>query len=200
MQPRVSTEGAKITPEDIVKKRCGEFLELLPEDIDERKAHPETFKILDTGAMVSLGVFAKQECARFNKLLNLVRRNLGDLIKAIDGTLVMSQVLEEMFNSFINNKVPVAWLDISVGYPSLKPLASWVSDLVDRLKFISSWVYNGPPNSYWLSSFFFPQGFMTAAMQSYARETMKPIDTLSFRTHVLDIMEDEVESPQEVGV
>lgn len=156
MQPRVSSEGAKITPEDIVKKRCGEFLEILPEDIDERKAHPETFKILDTGAMISLGVFVKQECARFNKLLRLVRRNLSDLISAIEGTVVMSQVLEDMFNSFINNKTPVAWLDISVGYPSLKPLASWVNDLVDRLKFIASWVYEGPPNSYWLSSFFFP--------------------------------------------
>ena len=41
---------------------------------------------------------------------------------------------------------------------------------------------------------------MTASLQTYARATMKPIDTLSFRTHVLDVMADEVMEAQEVGV
>jgi len=112
----------------------------------------------------------------------------------------MTSLLEDMFNSFINNKVPESWLNITVGYPSLKPLASWVNDLVKRLEFMGSWLYDGPPKSYWLSAFFFPQGFMTAAMQTFARDTKKPIDTLSFRTHVLDVMAEEVTEAQEVGV
>jgi len=112
----------------------------------------------------------------------------------------MTSLLEDMFNSFINNKVPESWLNITVGYPSLKPLGSWVNDLVKRLEFMGSWLYDGPPKSYWLSAFFFPQGFMTAAMQTFARDTKKPIDTLSFRTHVLDVMAEEVTEAQEVGV
>ena len=41
---------------------------------------------------------------------------------------------------------------------------------------------------------------MTATMQTYARATGKPIDTLSFKTHVLEIMEDEVNETPETGV
>lgn len=66
----------------------------------------------------------------------------------------MSMDLERMFTNFLNNKVPLQWE--KVGYPSLKPLSSWVTDLVLRVDFISSWLYNGSPNSYWLPAFFFP--------------------------------------------
>ena len=83
-----------------------------------------------------------------------MKRTLVDLDKAIEGTVVMSMELEMMFNSFINNKVPVTWE--KVGYPSLKPLASWVNDLIQRIESISNWLYHGPPATYWLPSFFFP--------------------------------------------
>lgn len=69
-------------------------------------------------------------------------------------------------------------------YPSLKPLASWTADLIERVAFFRKWVDRGVMDSYWLSAFFFPQGFMTAAMQSYARKTMISIDSLMFRTEV----------------
>jgi dynein heavy chain len=43
----------------------------------------------------------------------------------------MSMELERMFNSFFNSKVPENWENVA--YPSLKPLASWVADLIERL-------------------------------------------------------------------
>ena len=66
----------------------------------------------------------------------------------------MSMELEMMFNNFLNNKVPQMWE--KVGYPSLKPLSSWVTDLILRVDFIGKWLYQGPPNTYWLPAFFFP--------------------------------------------
>lgn len=54
--------------------------------------------------------------------------------------------------------------------------------------------------SYWVSSFFFPQGFMTAAMQSYARKTMIPIDTLAFKAEVRKFTKDNIESVPGEGV
>jgi dynein heavy chain len=148
--------------------------------------------------MLSLGVFVGQEIDRFNKLLSVMKSSLVNLDKAIQGTVVMSMELEMMFNDFLNNKVPVMW--VKVGYPSLKPLSSWVPDLINRIEFVGSWLYNGPPNTYWLPSFFFPQGFMTATLQTYSRKTQTAIDTLSFKTSIQEIFEDGIKAPPADGV
>jgi len=85
----------------------------------------------------------------------------------------MSEELEKVYTSFLNNQVPQMWANAA--YPSLKPLASWVKDLVLRLHFIEvsqyripcilcvlattqHWIFNGVPKSFWISGFFFPQG------------------------------------------
>jgi dynein heavy chain len=69
--------------------------------------------------------------------------------------------LEQMFNKFLDSKVPDNW--VKVAYPCLKPLGSWFKDMQKRIDFMGHWLYQGPPNSYWAPAFFFPQGFMTAA-------------------------------------
>ena len=96
----------------------------------------------------------------------------------------MSPTIELVYHSFLDGLVPKLWADNS--YLSLKPLASWINDLILRVKFMSDWLYNGPQLSYWISAFFFPQGFNTAVLQTYARKTEEAIDKLTFRTNVLD--------------
>jgi len=112
--------------------------------------------------MISLGVFVGQEIERFNALLKVMRYTLDQLDRAIQGTVVMSADLEEMSAKFLLNKVPPQWENVA--YPSLKPLNSWVTDLIERVEFLANWLYNGSPESFWVPSFFFPQGFMTAAL------------------------------------
>eukprot|EP00983_Pelagomonas_calceolata_P081383 1155547-Pelagomonas_calceolata.AAC.1 len=51
--------------------------------------------------------------------------------------------------------VPDMWA--AKAYPSLKPLFSWVNDLLDRCRFIQTWVDHGTPCVYWIPGFFFPQ-------------------------------------------
>lgn len=200
MQPRVSGGKSAITPEQIVNNKVLDYMERLPEVMDWNDAHHETKKETKPGVMISLGVFVRQEMERFNKLLKEVKKNLKSLENAIKGTEVMSSKLENIFNSFMDNKVPESWMDNNIGFPSLKPLDSWIKDLVERITFIGSWVKNGPPHTYWLAAFFFPQGFMTATMQTYARATGKPIDTLGFQTNVLEFHSNEVTESPEIGV
>jgi len=165
--------------------------------MDKETAHPSTFAI-SGDAMNSLGVFVGQEIDRFNVLLKLMKTSLDLLDRAIDGTVVMSMDLELMMLKFLDNKVPASWE--GVGYPSLKPLSTWMPDLVKRIDFLSKWLYEGPPITFWVSSFYFPQGFMTASLQTFARKTATPIDALIFKTNVLTVFEDGVTEAPEDGV
>ncbi len=76
--------------------------------------------------------------------------------------MVMSEELERMYTSFLINALPGLWENAA--YPSLKPLGSWVKDLILRIEFINLWMLNGAPKSYWISGFFFPQGKLLNAM------------------------------------
>lgn len=67
--------------------------------------------------------------------------SLITLQKAIAGLVVMSEEMDRIYTSFLNNQVPTHWANSA--YPSLKPLASWVKDLVLRIGFIQVWIRQG---------------------------------------------------------
>eukprot|EP00965_Chrysotila_dentata_P050150 1661402-Pleurochrysis_carterae.AAC.2 len=119
-----------------------------------------------------------QELQRFNKLTSKVRSSLQELQKALKGLVVMSADLEALYHSMFDNKLPAMWAKVS--YPSLKPLASYVSELLERLLFFQTWLDLGQPLVYQMPFFFFVQAFMTGALQNYARKYSVPIDTVDF--------------------
>lgn len=57
--------------------------------------------------------------------------------------------------------------------------------------FFKVWVKWGQPNSFWLSGFFFPQGFMTGCLQTHARKYSTPIDELKVDFSVMKIYIDQ---------
>jgi dynein heavy chain len=126
----------------------------------------------------SMNTVLLQECIRFNKLIEAMELTLPLLLKALKGLVVMSSELEAISNSIAVNQVPKAWS--SVAYPSMKPLSAWVDDLLERLNFIGKWIESGVPSVFWISGFYFPQSFLTASLQNFARKYKYPIDTVDF--------------------
>eukprot|EP01029_Cantina_marsupialis_P009144 TRINITY_DN2137_c0_g5_i1.p1 TRINITY_DN2137_c0_g5~~TRINITY_DN2137_c0_g5_i1.p1 ORF type:complete len:3984 (-),score=1416.37 TRINITY_DN2137_c0_g5_i1:203-12154(-) len=185
IQPRSQSTGDGQTPDQIVSQLADEIHKALPQTLDRSEAGPNTF-IMKGEHMDSLATVLSQEMARFNKLLQEMSTSLVELQKAIKGEVLMSETLDKMYTKLLNNQVPENWE--AVAYPSLKPLASWVKDLHQRIAFMRNWLQNGQPRVFWLSGFFFPQGFMTGALQNHSRKYALPIDTLNFS---FDIFEEE---------
>eukprot|EP00742_Colponemidia_sp_Colp-10_P004283 GILJ01004568.1.p1 GENE.GILJ01004568.1~~GILJ01004568.1.p1 ORF type:complete len:2868 (+),score=508.60 GILJ01004568.1:1-8604(+) len=198
IQPKSSSGSGGKTTEDIVADLANDIQVRLPEPLDRNRAGSSTFDTMADGSMNALSVFLDQEMSRFNSLLSVISTSLSTLQKAIKGVVVMSEPLEEMFNALLYQKVPPLWERNA--YPSLKPLGSWVNDLIKRVRFLEAWLVGGPPACFWLSGFFFPQGFLTAVLQAHARKTLIAIDTLEFRCQVENIPSEHITSTPPSGV
>lgn len=81
--------------------------------------------------------FLSQEIERFDKFFLVVHKSLKDLQLAIKGEIILTQELEEIYNSFLSTRVPTLWQKHA--YMSCKALSSWVNDLIQRVNFFNTW-------------------------------------------------------------
>jgi dynein heavy chain len=83
-------------------------------------------------------------------------------------------------------------------YPSLKPLASWTRDLVQRVDQLAKWAESAhAPAVFWMSGFSFPTGFLTAVMQTTARATKISIDRLIWDFEVMKVEDNYLQTPKD---
>nr|XP_055061459.1 dynein axonemal heavy chain 6 isoform X1 [Misgurnus anguillicaudatus] len=190
VQPRSSSAGGGKSNDEVVHELADSILARIPEKLDMDSAAESLFLQDQYGRVNSLTTVLGQEVDRFNFLLHVLRTSLSTLQKAIEGLVVMSEEMEKIYNSFLNNQVPSHWSNAA--YPSLKPLGSWVKDLTMRTAFIESWITRGQPKSFWISGFFFPQGFLTGALQNHARKYNLPIDELNFCFNMIPVYRDQI--------
>uniref|UniRef100_H0V0D2 Dynein axonemal heavy chain 1 n=1 Tax=Cavia porcellus TaxID=10141 RepID=H0V0D2_CAVPO len=173
LQPKSSSVGSQ-GREEIVEDVAQNILLQVPEPINLQSVMAK-YPVLYEESMNTVLV---QEVIRYNRLLQVITQTLRDLLKALKGLVVMSSQLELMAASLYNNTVPELWN--AKAYPSLKPLASWVMDLLQRLNFLQTWIQGGIPAVFWISGFFFPQAFLTGTLQNFARKFIISIDIISF--------------------
>jgi dynein heavy chain len=200
LQPKVSSGGGK-SKDDVVRETAVSLTE-------------RAFKTFDMDAMnanypltytESMNTVLVQEAMRYNALIKIFNSSLADLLKALKGLVVMSADMEAMHMSLYTNGVPAIWAKRA--YPSLKPLAAWVDDLVLRLDFFQNWEAKGKPVAYWVSGFFFQQAFLTGTLQNYARKYQVAIDTVEFAFVIkkempecINGVQDAITAPPEDGV
>eukprot|EP01041_Mallomonas_annulata_P000832 gene832-1621_t len=173
LQPRI-TSGTGLSREDQIIALAQHMVQQLPAMYDI-----EAISMLyPTNYHESMNTVLVQELQRYNRLLMVMHFSLAELQRALKGLVVLSAELESMGNALFDQRVPSLWTEKA--YPSLKPSGPWFKDLILRLDFLTTWIDKGIPSSFWISGFFFPQGFLTAILQNYARKYRFPIDTVSF--------------------
>jgi dynein heavy chain len=192
LQPAVSASTGGTSKEGRVSAIAADLLEQVPppfnlEQVMKAKADDPS----------ALHVVLFQEIERYNMLLVRAQKSCAELIKGIQGLVVMSADLDLIFEALLNGKVPPLWLKT---YPSLKPLGSWMRDLLLRIDQLARWVEDTYPTVYWLSGFTYPTCFLTAVLQTTARKNSIPIDTLSFEYGILNLEPSEVNTPPREGV
>lgn len=84
-----------------------------------KKQVPENLDYAGTAKIFSndhspLNVVLLQEIQRYNALLDLIRSQIGDLEKGIQGLVVMSSELEAIFVAIFENHVPTQWQNVSL--------------------------------------------------------------------------------------
>ena len=78
------------------------------------------------------------------------------------------QIIDEMRRNVLRNHPeidPDRFDAVTVGTLQRAFPDAWTEvpdDLIARVEFFHDWVTNGKPFAYWISSFFFPQGFLTS--------------------------------------
>lgn len=177
-QPHITSVGVERDIDDVVYGLCDDILSKLTlrfDILEISKKYPVLY-------INSMNTVLRQELIKFNNLVDTIKTTLVDVQKAIKGLVLMSSELEEVFLSMSIGTVPVTWSRRS--YPSLKSLASYINDLLDRLAFFQDWIDHDAPTVFWISGFFFTQSFLTGVLQNYARKNKIPIDRLDFKFEV----------------
>ena len=110
-----------------------------------------------------------QEIELMNFLLLEIIKSCRDLDLAFKGELTMTEDMENIVDNLVIDKVPPNWQKLA--YPSTRGLASWLSNLQQRMDQLN--IFKDEPTFIMkvtnISRFFNPSSFLTAIKQKSAR-------------------------------
>jgi dynein heavy chain len=206
-QPKSAGGGGGKTKEEIVFEKADELLQLTPpsykdnlvRDQIRKRSKAENEFVLGhrveervDGFTIPLNVFLYQEIVRCSAAINRVYTTFTELKQAINGEIIMTPELQAALASIYDSKPPRAWYIDASGAEiawSAPSLAIWFDGLLKRNEQLHAWLNGTRPLTYWLTGFFNPQGFLTAARQEMTRRQAAnkwALDDVVLRTDVTD--------------
>ncbi|PZC81902.1 hypothetical protein B5X24_HaOG211688 [Helicoverpa armigera] len=195
IQPKESSSGGGETREASVYRQSREMLDKVPPDFDP---HEVLARLRFYGILHSMVIFLRQEIDRMQKVILLVRTTLKDLLLAIDGTIIMNEALRDSLDNIYDAKVPNIWLRSSW---SSSTLGFWFTEFLERTIQFSTWCFQARPNSFWMTGFFNPQGFLTAMRQEVTRAHKGwALDMVTLHNDVTKFTYEEIKTPPPEGV
>ena len=169
-QPKQTSGGGGKTREELVCDKCEELMQAVPQNYIEDEYEDRISSLGGFG--VPLNIFLYQEVQRLQAAIMKVRDTLAIVMQAIRGEVVVTAEIMDSINAIYDARVPKAWLYSPAGdeLSWLAPnLGIWYSGLITRDGQYRTWLANGRPNSFWMTGFFNPQGFLTAVQQEITR-------------------------------
>ena len=163
----ISASESNVSIEELVKEKSLSFLSTLPIPFELQSIYCK-YPLKYENSMNSVLI---QELAKFNKLINLLKSVFEQIIKAVEGTILMTNSIEETIIAIYDNKLPNVIRNVS--YDSVKPLGSWMADFSERITFMRNWVGDGCPKEMWLSGLYYPHSFLTGILQNFSRKVRK---------------------------
>merc|ERR1711988_1986536 len=91
---------------------------------------------------------------------------------AIKGEVVLTEALVQVMNDLFDARVPHPWVYTLGGTEFswiLPTLGLWFNSLYRRQAQYTAWLERGRPNTFWMTGFFNPQGFLTGMKQEVTR-------------------------------
>uniref|UniRef100_A0A8C4ZUY6 Dynein, axonemal, heavy chain 6 n=1 Tax=Gadus morhua TaxID=8049 RepID=A0A8C4ZUY6_GADMO len=180
VQPRSSALGGGKSNDEIIHELADAILAKIPGTHTHRNTHTEAHTRIYTTLEHIQTKTQTHTLPNRPQHKHIHIQTKTTLQKALAGLVVMSEEMERISSSFLNNQVPSHWA--GAAYPSLKPLASWVRDLALRTSFIQ--VGAAPRDTH----------------TNHARRYNLPIDELGFGFSVLPLYRDQTLPAPEDGV
>jgi len=173
--------------------------ELLDEVRDVSFATEDTFRSMTDDERGPYQFILLQECDYMNALTHEMVRGLDELQQGFRGELTMTEQMEHLAEALQKETLPVWW--VKLGFPSTRPLRSWISNLKDRCAQLEDWMADHltVPKVVDLSKLFNPQSFLTAIKQVCCQQANAELDKLQVLTEVTKRDAKMVDAPPREG-
>jgi dynein heavy chain len=177
-RPKDSSGDGGKTREEIIQNRAKELLtqvnfdypEAETKDLIKKLSGPRGYPF--KGYQVPMNIFLSQEIQRMQRVIDLVKKTLNEIDKAVEGQIIMTPNIVDAIDSIFDGKVPKFWIydstDTEISW--LKPSFSlWFESLIERNQQLNTWLRRERPRTFNLGFFFNPQGFLTSMKQEMVR-------------------------------